>query len=247
MASHNSEEYIEKSIVSIINQTYKNWELLITDDNSTDNTIQILERYQKKDNRIKIFRLGISSGPAITRNKSIKHSLGRFIAFCDSDDLWMETKLEYQLKYQIENKLDLSYSHYHIIDESDNITGYIKSLSNLNYLLMTMNDFIGFLTVIYDSKTLGKVYLPEIMKRQDWAMLLAIFGKNVNTGCCPLYLAKYRVRKDSISAQKIGLVKYIYEVYYRIENHSFLISIFLVVQYPFTYIFKRLFTFKRTI
>jgi len=243
--TYNSASYINLTIDSILAQTSENWELIITDDCSTDNTWNILKYYSKLDSRIKIFRLSKNSGPAISRNNSITHSTGRFIAFCDSDDLWEPTKLKDQLMFQVNNNLDLSYSHYKLINSDDDIIGFVKSPGYLNYHFMLMNDFIGFMTVIYDTESLGKLYLPIIEKRQDWALLLFIFRNKVKSGCIKKYLALYRVHSGSISNNKVSLIKYIFNIYYTIQGLSFAISTLLLVQYPFTYFLKRLLFYRR--
>ena len=97
--TYNSEKFISETINSVLNQTYTNWELLITDDCSTDKTVEIVESYVKKDCRIKFFSLKKNSGAAIARNNSIKNSKGRYISFLDSDDLWLKNKLELQINF----------------------------------------------------------------------------------------------------------------------------------------------------
>lgn len=104
--SYNSAAYIAEMIESILAQTYTNWELLITDDCSTDDSVKIIESYATKDSRIKLFRLASNSGAGIARNKSIEEARGRYIAFCDSDDLWKPQKLEKQVEFM--QKTDMS-------------------------------------------------------------------------------------------------------------------------------------------
>lgn len=244
-STYNSASYINLMIDSILAQTSGNWELVITDDCSTDNTWHILKYYCKHDSRIKIFRLSKNSGPAISRNNSIAHSTGRFIAFCDSDDLWEPTKLKEQLMFQRKHNLELTYSYYKLINSNGKIIGSVKSPKFLNYNIMLMNDFIGFLTVIYDTKRLGKIYLPSIKKRQDWALLILLYKNKVRGGCIKKYLAKYRVHDLSISNNKIGLIKYIFKVYYSILRLGVVTSSFLLMQYPFIYLFKRIMFYRR--
>lgn len=102
MPSYNAAKFIAASIQSVIDQTYRNWELLITDDCSKDDTVKIVEKFIVEDNRIKLFSTGKNSGPACARNKSLENATGKYIAFLDSDDIWVSNKLETQIKFMIE-------------------------------------------------------------------------------------------------------------------------------------------------
>jgi glycosyltransferase involved in cell wall biosynthesis len=117
---YNSGIYIAPTIEAIIKQSYQNWELLITDDASTDDTIRIVEGYLKKDNRIRLFKLHANAGTAIARNNSIKMAKGRFIAFCDSDDIWFPEKLEKQISFMMKHGYTVTHTSYICMDEYEN-------------------------------------------------------------------------------------------------------------------------------
>ena len=117
--SYNSAEFISETIESIIAQTYTNWELLITDDCSTDNTSEIVNKYIRKDNRVKFFQLPQNSGAGVARNNSIKEAKGRFLAFCDSDDAWYPNKLEKQLSFMLENEYAFTCTSYDCYNEDN--------------------------------------------------------------------------------------------------------------------------------
>ena len=119
MPSFNSSRFIHKSIESVISQTYKNWELLIVDDCSTDDTYDIAKEYERNDNRIKVFRNDTNRGAAFSRNIAIKNSSGDYIAFLDSDDKWHESKLEKQINFMLDNNYVFSYTNYSLIIDSD--------------------------------------------------------------------------------------------------------------------------------
>ena len=129
--SYNCAKYIEETIQSIQAQTYTNWELLITDDCSTDESVDIIRNYSATDSRIKLFILKENSGAGVARNNSIKEARGRFIAFCDSDDRWYPNKLECQLAFIKENGCALSYASYDVCDELGHKTGHVNCLSKL--------------------------------------------------------------------------------------------------------------------
>lgn len=222
--SYNSAQFISETIESIIAQSYTNWELLITDDCSTDNSCEIIQQYVDKDSRIKLFRLTQNSGAGVARNNSIKESEGRFIAFCDSDDRWKTEKLEVQLSFMIEKNVEICYSSYLTCDEKNNITGIVVGYRSVSYNKILKDDSIGFLTCIYDTTNVGKIYMPQLRKRQDWAMKILLMQK------CPMaygvrdVLAYYRVRGDSLSNNKFKLIRYNVQVYKEVLHFNWLLS-----------------------
>ncbi|MCH5242926.1 MAG: glycosyltransferase family 2 protein [Muribaculaceae bacterium] len=240
--SYNSSQFIAETIQSIQAQSYKNWELIITDDCSTDNSCEIIESFIKKDSRIKLIKLDKNSGAGVARNTSIGASSGRYIAFCDSDDRWFPEKLQSQLNFMNAKKCDLSYSSYLLCNETDHIDGIVVGPKHVSLTSMMKDDKMGFLTVMYDVKKLGKIYLPKMRKRQDWAWkLMALKVCKVAYGMKEP-LAIYRVRHDSISRNKKTLIKYNIAVYQEIFNWSYLKSLlfFLFCFLP-SYFKKRLF------
>lgn len=216
MPSYNSSGYIAQSIDSIINQSYTNWELLITDDCSTDNTCEIVERYAARDSRIKLFALEENKGAGIARNNSIKEARGRYIAFCDSDDCWLPDKLKIQIELMACTGAEICYGSYLTCDENNVNTGIVVAYKQITYKEICRDDSIGFLTCIYDTQRLGKVYLPELRKRQDWGWKIKLMKY------CPIAygiikpIAVYRVRKGSLSNNKMKLIKYNVRVYHDI-------------------------------
>ena len=123
MPSYGSEKFISKSIDSVLLQTYDNWELIIIDDCSPDESNKIIKEYLSKDSRIKFVKLEKNSGAAVARNKGIEIAKGRFIAFLDSDDLWLPEKLEKQISFMKDNNLAFTYSSYMLVDETDKNIG----------------------------------------------------------------------------------------------------------------------------
>lgn len=211
--SYNCSKFISTTIASIQAQTYTNWELLITDDCSTDNSREIIENFSRNDSRIKLFTLQKNSGAGIARNESIKNSSGRYIAFCDSDDFWTAEKLEKQLFFMKENGIDLSFSSYLTCDENGNNIGIIVCPKKVSYKSIQKDDKIGCLTLIYDTRNVGKVYLPDLRKRQDWAMKLKILEKCKYGFGIKEPLATYRLSQNSLSSNKKQLIKYNIAVY----------------------------------
>ena len=203
--AYNSSKFIEETIKSVLNQTYNNWELLITDDFSTDNTIEIIESYAENDSRIKLFKLEKNSGAAIARNNSILNSKGRFIAFLDSDDLWIHNKLELQIRFMINNKYSFSHTSYIEYNLNNNSSKIINSVNRINYSMMLRNCYVGCLTVVYDSYKIGKIYMPTIRKRQDYALWLKILKLTDYCYGLDLVLSKYNITGNSLSSSKLNL------------------------------------------
>jgi len=221
--SYNSAKFIGETIESVLAQSYKSWEMIIVDDVSTDDSVEIISKYINKDRRIKLIQLSKNSGAAVARNTSIENASGRFLAFLDSDDLWKPAKLEEQISFMLENDVLLSYSSYELMDEDGNLLEIIKDPDEkLNYADLLKENQIGCLTAIYDQEKLGKCYMPLIRKRQDYGLWLSILKKIPYAVKTPSNLAIYRVRKNSISSNKVELLKYNYELFHIHEKLSIL-------------------------
>lgn len=218
--SYNCERFIRQTIESIIAQTYSNWELLVTDDCSTDATRSIVEEYAAVDSRIKLHCLEKNSGAGVARNEAIRSARGRYIAFCDSDDMWLPNKLEVQLRAMDESGCPVGYASYLTCDEDGNQNGIVVAYKEISYREILRDDSLGFLTCIYDTDRLGKVYLPDLRKRQDWGLKIALLKKSGRAVGVIEPLAVYRLRSGSLSNKKFGLVKYNVQVYREVLKYS---------------------------
>lgn len=206
--AYNSEKYISESIESVLSQTYKNWELIIVNDKSTDNTKDIIEHYVDKDSRIRLIELQENSGAAVARNTALESAKGRYIAFLDSDDRWKKNKLEKQIEFMKQNEYSFTFTGYEYILDSDNPTQKIFRVpSKLNYSQALKNTVIGCLTVIVDKSIIGDFRMPLVRRGQDhltWLMLLErgniAYGLDEN-------LAEYRKVKGSLSYSKIKAIR----------------------------------------
>ena len=238
--SYNCAQYIGATIESIQAQTYRNWELLITDDCSKDDSCKVIESYITKDSRIKLFKLNKNSGAGVARNYSIKEAAGRFIAFCDSDDRWYPDKLEKQLEFMVENNYSLTYSSYDTCDENGKINGIVNCLSYLNYPRILRDNGIGCLTAIYNAEKIGKHYMPLIRKRQDWCLWIDIIKKIGKAYGYQNSLALYRVRSGSISSNKVEMIRYNFDVYNKVLGYNAAVSALILGFYfiPY-YIYKK--------
>ena len=176
-ASYNTAKYIGETIEAIRRQTYTNWELLITDDCSPDESNSIIESYAAMDSRIKLLKLEKNGGAAVARNNSIAKASGRFIAFCDSDDVWLPYKLEQQLAFMEKKGLPMTYSSSLCSDEEGKIIGLNLAYRRVTYKQMCNCDKAGMSVLIYDTDYFGKVYLPELRNREDWGLKIKLLQR----------------------------------------------------------------------
>ncbi len=173
MPSYNTADFIEESVQSVLDQTYQNWELVIVDDCSTDQTDDVISKFN--DQRIIFQKNDANSGAAVSRNKAIASAKGRYIAFLDSDDLWSKEKLEKQVSFMLEHDYGFTYTEYELIDERSRslqikLTGP-KHIAKYGFYLF---DWVGCLTVMYDASKVGLIQIADIKKRNDYAMWLKV-------------------------------------------------------------------------
>jgi glycosyltransferase involved in cell wall biosynthesis len=219
MPNYNSARFVEETIVSVFAQTYENWELILVDDCSSDDSITIIESLMAEDKRIKLIKLAENSGPAIARNRGIEEAKGRYIAFLDSDDTWHPEKLSKQISFMQEHDIALCYTGYYRIEEqSGKIIDQINVPQKVDYNELLKQNIIGCLTAMYDTQKLGKVYMPDILKRQDFALWLTILKKIPYAYGLDEPLAHYRVRTASVSSNKILASKYNWKLYREVEK-----------------------------
>ncbi len=233
MPLYNCEKYIAETINSVLSQTYTNWELLIVDDYSADNSVQIVKEFAEKDARIKLCEFEQNVGVATARNKAIELSKGRYIAFLDSDDIWLPEKLAKQIAFMEETNTALSYTAYTVIDEQSNEQGKFVPPKSLTYNDLLKTNSIGCSTVMYDTNSIGKVYMPNVKKRQDYALWLHILRKTHKSKGLISCLVKYRKYSDSLSSNKLSASKYQWKIYREVEKLSLLKSCYYFVHYAF--------------
>lgn len=193
-----------------MNQTYTNWELLLVDDCSPDNSAEIIKKYMEKDTRIKYFKLEENSGAAIARNKALENAKGRFIAYLDADDLWRSTKLEKQLKFMLDNNYAFTCTDYEKLDEQGKSLNKIITMpKQINYNLFLRNTIIQTVAVMIDIEITGKslLVMPNIRRRQDAATWCQLLKNGYDCYGYPENLSYYRVVKNSLSSNKLKAVK----------------------------------------
>ena len=233
MPSYNCEKWIKETLACVQNQTYTNWELVITDDASTDNTVELIKQEQKTDSRIKLYVSDKNQGAGKTRNNSLSHCQGRYIAYFDSDDLWTPEKLEHQLNYMKENSIAMCYTDYDLVNDEGEYRKRVsvpKSVTYDSYLKrpITCTHSIMFDTNVVDKKLL---IMPDIRRGQDGATWLQVLKTGIVGYGLNESLAKYRRHDGSLSNNKINAIKRMWFLYRKVEKLSLPYSCVCFVSY----------------
>lgn len=245
--TYNDEDTIENTINSVLNQSYKNWEMIIVDDCSRDNTGYIVKQKAKEDERIKYIKLDKNSGASVARNVALKNAKGKYIAFLDCDDLWLEDKLKKQVNFMEENNCYFSYTDYEFIDKNGNLLNKKRiSPKKISYFSMLLGDSIGCLTVMYNSEKVGLIQIPLLKKRNDYALWCKVLKKVKYGYKYNEVLAVYRKSDNSISSgSKFKLLKYHYELHRKCNNFNPLIAGLLTFTNTINYLINKTFREKK--
>lgn len=242
MPSYNADRYIAESIESVIAQTYPFWELVITDDRSSDKTVEIATSYSQKDSRIDFKVAESHSGIAGTRNQCIARAKGRFIAFLDNDDLWVPEKLEKQVCFMVEKNFGFSYSEYELMKEDGTPKGkIIRTAGVIDYNKYLRNTIIGSGTIMLDREITGPLTMPDNATSDDMALWCKILKDGHKAYPIKEVLMKYRVRSNSASANKWKAAKDVWLVYRNQEHLSVPKSLACFIGYAFNAVIKRVF------
>lgn len=229
--TYNSGRFIKDTIASIQSQSFVGWEAIIIDDRSTDDTVDILNSIALADDRIKLIELAENGGVATARNKGIKEARGRYIAFLDSDDIWLPEKLELQFDFMRDTGCAFSFTRVARHDEQGNPLGTSKIPDKVDYSTLLKTNVVVCSSAMYDTQQLGKVYMPNIRKRQDFAMWLSLlklcdYGYGLQET-----LVNYTVRDGSVSSNRASAASYTWRVYRNIEQLGLLKSLYYFSHY----------------
>lgn len=241
MPSYNAARFIGESINSVLLQTYSNWELLIVDDCSKDNSVEVVRKFANIDKRVVLFSLEKNVGAAAARNVAIEHAQGQYIAFLDSDDVWDEYKLEKQLAFMKQYSYAFTFSNYYIMEENEKKTeNIVKVPSSLSYHQYLRNTIIGCLTVIIDRQQTGDFKMPLIKSSHDMALWLLIMKRGFKAYGLKDVLAGYRLVSTSNTAKKWKAAKDVWKVYREIEGLSVLYAAYCFCGYAINAVLKRI-------
>ncbi|MEH7484641.1 glycosyltransferase family 2 protein [Neobacillus drentensis] len=231
--TYNAARFISETIHSVREQTFTNWEMIIVDDCSLDNTVDIVRKEMVLDSRIKLFELKENRGPANARNIAITAAKGNYLAFLDSDDLWLPQKLERQLVFMEKNNLAFSYSDYRIMNENGEKTDIVFRVPpKLEYKSLLKNTMIGTLTVLLDKRKIGVVQMP--LQRdcsEDFGLWLSILSTGVHAYGLNEELAIYRKCVDSLSSNKLKSAQKTWNTYRKVQKINIAAAIWYFVNY----------------
>ncbi len=240
MPMHNSEKYVGKAIESVMGQTYDNWELLVVDDGSTDRSCDVVKAYALQDSRIKLLINDNPTGmPYSPRNYGIQRAKGDFIAFLDSDDMWLREKLSQQIPlFFHDNITAVVYSDYEKISESGKRSARIISApAKTNYRQLLYGNVIGNLTGIFDVRKVGKSYFTNV-HHEDYAFWLSVLKSGYIARNTQTVAALYRVRKESVTANKLSIIGWQWNIYRNVENIGILRSFYYYCFYAVSALYK---------
>ena len=218
--SYNTAAFLRQTIESVRAQTYTNWEMLIVDDCSTDETDDVVASFD--DERIRYFKNERNSGAAVSRNRALREARGKYVAFLDSDDLWTPDKLEKQVRFMQENSVAFSYTNYEEMDEQGRRTGVLwTGPRRIGRMRMRTFNYMGCLTVMYDREAVGLVQIADLKKRNDYALWLRVSRKAAAV-LLPETLAVYRVRSSGSITNRgqspMRLVRFHYALWHEGEG-----------------------------
>lgn len=221
---------IKETYESIKSQTYSQWEWIIVEDHSNDNSFNFIKKLVSGDSRVVLLQTNKNSGAAAARNVGINYAKGRFMAFLDADDLWLENKLEQQIQFMIENDYALTYSNYYLLYRDNKKKAFKLKSDFASYKTLLRKNDMGCLTVMYDTNKIGKLYMPlDCEKREDYGAWLDATRDGLIAHRLNALLSVYRIGSSSVSSNKIRMIKYQYRVYRKHEHFSSIKSIWFVI------------------
>lgn len=240
MAAYDTEAFIAETIASVQAQTLGDWELLVSDDASSDRTTAIVTAAAALDPRIRLLRLERNSGVAQARNLALETAQGRFIAFLDSDDIWLPQKLERQVAFMEEQDAAVSYTAFRRIDESGRRIGrLIKVPTRLNYQRLLKNTAIATLTSMIDTAKTGPIRMTEV-RRDDYILWLSLLRRGFVAHGLREDLARYRVVRGSLSSKPIRSAAWVWDVYRKVEKLGIVEAGWCMLHYSTRAVLKRL-------
>jgi glycosyltransferase involved in cell wall biosynthesis len=232
--SYNSAKFIAETIQSVQNQTYQNWEMIIVDDGSSDETETIVKTFIEKDKRIQFYKLEQNSGPAVARNTGIEKAKGNYMTFLDADDIWFPNFIENSIATINETNVSFVFSSYRRSNENlEFVYSDFIVPQKVTYTDILKSNSISCLTAFLDVKTLGKKFMPIIRKRQDMGLWLQYLKEIPYAYGIQEPQAIYRIRENSLSRKKSDLIKYQWQFYREVEKLTVFQSIYYMLHWMY--------------
>lgn len=230
--TYNSAKYIRETIASVQNQSHANWEMILIDDCSTDNTVEIIEEIQKTEPRIHLIKSDVNQGPAVSRNKGIRIAKGKYMTFLDADDIWLEDFIENSIATIKTTNIHFVFSSYKRSNENlEFVYSDFIVPEKVTYTDILKTNSISCLTAFIDIEMLGKKMMPEVYKRQDMGLWLKYLKEIPYAYGIKQPKAIYRIRENSLSRNKFNLIKYQWEFYRQVERLSIPSSCYYMLQW----------------
>lgn len=230
----NSAKYIAETIKSVQNQTYQDWEWIIIDDGSFDETEIIVNSLKEKDNRIQFYKLEKNSGPAIARNTGIEKAKGNYMTFLDADDIWFPNFIENSIATINKTNVSFVFSSYKRSNENlEFVYSDFIVPNKVTYTDILKSNSISCLTAFLDIDKLGKKLMPIIRKRQDMGLWLKYLKEIPYAYGIQEPQAIYRIRENSLSRKKSDLIKYQWQFYREVEKLTIFQSIYYMLHWMY--------------
>ena len=224
LPNYNSSEFIEKTINSILKQTYKHWKLIIVDDCSDLKTIKILKKY-RQHKKIKIIFLKKNKGAGFCRNLAISKSKSRYLAFIDSDDTWNKNKLKFQINFMEKNYHNFTYSYYNTYNHKTKKINKIKTPGSFNFENFIKNTSIATSSMIITRSLTKKIKFKNLKVCEDFFYKCQLLKKNINAICIKKHLMNYSIRQNSLQSNKIRILFWMYKINKNYNKFNFFINI----------------------
>lgn len=216
--AYNAVQFIAQTIESVQNQTYSNWEMIIVDDCSRDETVKKVQTYAALDKRICLIKQKHNGGPATARNTALKAANGRYTAFLDSDDLWLPEKLDRQLAFMQQHDYAFTYTSYRRISENAEICGRIMPVpAALNYRQLLRNTAIATSTVLIDRDKTGPFSMTQTYY-DDYVLWLTLLKRGQSAHGLQEDLMRYRIVRKSVSRHKLNSARWVWRTYRDVEK-----------------------------
>lgn len=237
---YNSAAFVAKTIQSVIAQTYQQWELLVIDDCSTDNTCAVVEGFMVAEPRIKLIKLAQNGRVANARNIGLDNANGKYIAFLDSDDIWLDNKLAVQISFMEQNQLPMTFCAYRRIDEGGKVISRLINVpTSVDYSQLLSHNVIIFTTSVTLKTAIGNLRFKKV-GHEDWVFWLDLFKQGYKGYGIKQELALYRIRKGSVSNNKIKAAGFTWKIYRETEQLSLIRSIYHFSRYAASTVIKYL-------
>ena len=236
---YKKKQYIKKCLDSIINQTYRNFEVILVYDDNVKEDLKYIKKISKKISKLKIIVNKKNIGVAKSRNIALKKSKGKYIAFLDCDDYWQKNKLKEQIKVMATKKLFFTHTSYLIVDEKEKKIGKSEAKKTLTYNDLLKSCDIGLSTVVFHRKLLKIGNFPIIKTKEDYALWLSFAKNNIHIVGINKYYSSWRKNKNSLSSNLI--LKFVngFKVYYKYEKKNIILSLLFTVRLAIYYVNKK--------